>query len=73
MFPSLYAEMARRGVKPKDIAKLLDLNIKTARNKISGKSDLTKTEMWKIRDEFFPSMTIDSLFSTGDSRKNQVS
>ena len=62
MFPSLNAEMARYGVKTKDIVELLVITEKTARNKITGKSYFTDQEMKKIRDKFFPTMTIDYLF-----------
>lgn len=62
MFPSLYAEMARYGIKTKDIAQLLKINTKTARHKLTGKACFTFAEIKKIRDEFFPKLTVDYLF-----------
>lgn len=71
MFPSLRAEMARYGVRTKDIAECLELNRKTAERKLAGSAYVTNVEMWKIRDEFFPGKTIDYLFSTNlDGRVN---
>jgi len=67
MFPSLRAEMARYGVKTKDIAELLKLNRKTAERKLAGSAYVTNVEMWKIRDGFFPGKTIDYLFSTNET------
>jgi len=67
MFPSLRAEMARYGVKTKDIAELLKLNRKTAERKLAGSAYVTNVEMWKIRDGFFPGKTIDYLFSTNEN------
>jgi len=67
MFPSLRAEMARYGIKTKDIAECLDLNRKTAERKLAGSAYVTNVEMWKIRDGFFPGKTIDYLFSTNEA------
>jgi len=62
MFPSLRAEMARYGVKTKDIAECLKVNRKTAERKLAGSAYFTNVEMKKIRDKFFPGKTIDYLF-----------
>lgn len=61
-YPTLRAEMARVGVKTKDITELLGVSRKTTTNKLSGKSDFTSKEMRKVRDKFFPHMTIGFLF-----------
>ena len=68
MFPSLRAEMARYGLKIKDIAKLLGITPKTAQHKLSGKAHFTTNEMRKIRDTYFPNLTIDYLFFDANSR-----
>lgn len=64
MFPNLRAEMARVGIKTKHIMELLEVNRRTAQNRLNGKVPPTLPEMLKIRDAFFPDMTIDYLFST---------
>jgi hypothetical protein len=73
MFPSLKAEMARYGIKTKDIIQLLGISDKTAQHKLSGKSHFTSVEMKKIRDRFFPGMTIDYLFYDDSVHKGRVS
>lgn len=62
MFTTLRAEMARYGIKYLSISESLGVTPKTLRSKISGEYPFTSVEMKKIRDEFFPSMTIDALF-----------
>lgn len=62
MRSSLNAEMARCGIKTKDIAELLEITDKTARAKITGNSFFSDKEMKKIRDKFFPRLSIDYLF-----------
>lgn len=63
MFPTLRAEMARHGIKNKDIAELLKLSRKSITNRLSGTQEFSNAEMRQIRDKFFPNMTIDELFS----------
>lgn len=62
MFPTLRAEMARHGIKVIAIAELLKLSRKSIGDRLSGKYEFTNAEMRKIRNEFFPTMTIDELF-----------
>lgn len=67
MFLTLRAEMVRHGVSKDDIAKLLGQNEKTTRNRLSGKLDFTVWEMKKIKDKFFPKLTVDYLFYDEES------
>ncbi len=62
MCSSLRAEMARYQIKDKDVSELLGIDRKTFYLKVTGKSGFTNKEMGKIRDHFFPNMTIDFLF-----------
>lgn len=62
-FPSLRAEVARRGLTPVDVVQdALNVSQKTAHNKVTGATPLTLMETVAIRDKYFPSMTIDELF-----------
>lgn len=61
MYSELKARMAVEGVSIDDIAKLLNLHRNTVRAKIAGKSKFYIDELKKIRDEFFPEMTLDQL------------
>lgn len=63
LFPTLRAELARKGLKPeKVIQESLGVAQKTAYNKLTGASDLMLTEAVTIRDKNFPDMTLDELF-----------
>lgn len=64
MFPNLRAEMARYNIKTKDVAELLDVTPKTMSTKMnSNKGEFTRTEMYKIKTQFFSEFTLDYLFS----------
>jgi len=56
--------MSRYGVSKDDIAACLAINEKTARTKLANGNFVYK-EMGKIRDKFFPKMTVDYLFFEG--------
>lgn len=64
MYPNLRAEMARKNIKVMVIAQALSISYDTMSNKINGKSDFTRAEIFKIRDEFFPDLTLEYLFET---------
>ena len=66
MFPNLRAEMARKNIKPTDISSALNITYDSTLNKLNGKTDFTRTEIFKIRDAFFPDLTLDYLFKTED-------
>lgn len=63
MYPNLNAEMKRENKFHTDLATLLNLNISSVSDKMTGKRDFKLKECKKIRDYFFPKMTIDYLFS----------
>ena len=62
LFPTLRAEMARRGLTAVDVAEALGISSKTAYKKLSGGSPFTLNETAKVRDRYFPAMTIEELF-----------
>ena len=61
MFPNLNAELARKKIKTKELAKILNVSIKTANNKLSGRSEFTLSEIITIA-AMFPKATIAELF-----------
>jgi len=71
-FTTLRAEMARKGLKGKDIAKALQISDKSAYNKINGITEFTLKETITIRDKFFPEMTIDFLFNNEGNKKQVI-
>lgn len=62
MFPNLNAEMARFKITAKDMAIAVDMKYDTLLNKLKGKTEFTRPEMYLIKNTFFPSQTIDFLF-----------
>lgn len=67
MYPNLDAEMARKGIKRKDLANLFSGRIPTVSDKLNGKFPLLLEEAERIRNEFFPDLTLDYLFEKNDS------
>lgn len=64
MFPNLRAEMARNNIKSVQLAEVLNISYDSVSNKMNGKTDFTRSEIFKIRDTFFPKFKLDYLFET---------
>ena len=62
MYFNLEAEMSRSGIKNDDIAKVIDKDERTVRNKKAGITPFTFNETILIRDKFFPKLTLEYLF-----------
>lgn len=63
MYPSLEAEIARRGIMKKKIAESLGISGRALSNKICGRSSFLWEEVRDIRNQFFPDIEIDKLFA----------
>lgn len=63
---NLLAEMARRGIRPQDIQKVIGKTRDTVRNKLSGKRDFTVAEAFAIQKNFFPDLDVKYLFERAD-------
>lgn len=63
MFKNLSAEMARYGVSTNDIRIAIGKSERATRDKLAGKVDFSFPEAAKIRDSFFPGMTLEYLFA----------
>lgn len=61
-YPIIEAEIARRQIKKKDIAKAINITPRSLSIKLMGKSDFTLTEAFAIRESFFSDMTVEKLF-----------
>ncbi|MDD6488487.1 MAG: XRE family transcriptional regulator [Clostridia bacterium] len=61
-FPILEAEIAKRGIKKKDIAERLEITQKSLSNKCMGKTKFLLDEAIIIHS-MFPDLSIDELFS----------
>ena len=58
----LVGEMKRMKIRQRTLANLLGLTSNAVSYKLRGEREFTADEMYKIRDEYFPNMTIDELF-----------
>lgn len=68
MYQNLNAEMARRGIKSFDVARVIKRSERTARDKISGRYPFTYGEVKKIRDAFFVGMDLEYLFAVSEEQ-----
>lgn len=62
MLGNLIVEMKRSKVTQAEIAKCLSLSRMSVIQKINGKSDFTATEMFIIKNKFFPELSLEYLF-----------
>lgn len=63
MFRNLLAEMARYNVSNEDLMKTLGFNsAKTLNNKLTGRTDFTRKEMFLIKKVHFPNFDLEYLF-----------
>lgn len=69
MFPNLKAEMARQNITAKDISKKLNISPKSITNKMLGKTEFTRIEIFIIKTTFFPNLSIDYLFECENKNK----
>lgn len=63
---NLEAEMMRRHVRVENIANLLSKSTRTVVDKIKGRYPFTLPEVFKVRNTYFPGMTIEYLFAEDD-------
>lgn len=67
MFPNLNAEMARKKINIKTLAELAKIPYETLKNKCSGTTEFKRVEMFRIKKNVFPELSIDYLFSTEEN------
>ena len=68
MLNNLKAEMARYGITVPDISRITQKSDKSIRDKITGKSDFSMPEGLAIRNEFFPGLSLEYLFTADEAR-----
>lgn len=54
--------MIRSEVSNEDISRAIDRDVRTVRNKMSGTTEFTFSEATIIRDNFFPTVSLEYLF-----------
>ena len=62
MLSNLLGVMKTSKVSQSDLAKLLGLSNNAISHKMRGRVDFTSSEMYAIRDRYFPDKTLDWLF-----------
>ena len=68
LFPNLAAETARKGLSNIDIAESIPMDYQSYQSRYNGKYEFTRAEMLSIRNNNFPKMTLDELFSISAER-----
>ncbi len=62
MYENLKVEMARIDITIKDISRDLGYVYETLRNKFLGKTEWNRSEMFAIKEKYFPNLNIEYLF-----------
>ena len=62
MFPNLKAEMARKNIDGITISAVIGCTQKTFSNKLNGKTEFTRSEIFTIQKDCFPNLTVEYLF-----------
>lgn len=64
MLRNLRAELARAGITSiKTVAEATGITSASMYNKMTGRTEFNRSEMMKIRDTFFPEISLDYLFA----------
>jgi DNA-binding XRE family transcriptional regulator len=63
MYANLYKEMKLRKVTQTEVSKMLGLSNQTICDKINGGAEFKSTEMFSIKEHFFPDLTLEYLFA----------
>ena len=66
MYKNLEAEMARQKITKINLSNLLEVRYATVLDKMSGKSRFFYDEAIKIKNYFFPDLSLEYLFESGD-------
>lgn len=70
MYKNLEAEMARKGIKRKDISKLLNVRYATVVQKLNGRYRFNLDEAFMIKEQCFPELSLEYLFDSDDKKLN---
>lgn len=65
---NLRAEMARKGISRKQVAEVIGLGQSSISYRFNGKDDFLLVELVKIRDTFFPELSLEYLAGFTDER-----
>lgn len=65
-YPNLQGEMARRGIRPAELANCLNISSRALRNKMVGVSKFTWDEVDKIHKSYFADLGKEYLMTIGE-------
>ncbi|MEN2464966.1 XRE family transcriptional regulator [Ornithinibacillus sp. JPR2-1] len=71
MYDNLNAEMVRHGVTKAELARFLKLRYATVLDKLNGKSRFYFDEAYKIKQKFFPHLSIEYLFYVDEQQEEE--
>lgn len=71
MYTNLQAEMVRNNIKRKDFAAFLGVRQATICDKMNGKYSFKLSEAFKIKNKFFPDLTMEYLFKNDEIEKKK--
>lgn len=71
MYGNLLAEIARKNLRKKDIAKEAEIQVFAFSKKLNGKKDFTVEEADRIHDLFFPELSLHYLFAWDGDREKE--
>ena len=71
MYGNLLAEIARKNLSKKDIAKEAEIQVFAFSKKLNGKKDFTVEEADRIHDLFFPELSLHCLFAWDEDREKE--
>ncbi len=63
MYKNLEAELRRKSITRADVAEAMGINIATASEKLTKPNRLKLGEAFKIKQHFFPDLSIEYLFA----------
>lgn len=64
---NLEAEMKRIGISRSDIADTLNVSYRTVHSRFNGESEWSYADCIKVRNKYFPDMTLEYLFQIDNS------
>ena len=67
MYKNLLAEMARQNITKKDLSEFLHTRYGTIIDKTNGKYDFKLGEALRIKEKFFPNLSIEYLFKKSEN------
>lgn len=65
MYGNLEKELFLAHITKKEVAEQIGITVESMSRKTNGKNDFTSSEMFAIKEHFFPDLTLEYLFEKG--------